>query len=152
MNYWNMQLHPNDMNWNKEEELLRKYGLIVLGDWDEAASQQPYFEKEMSIGDYVMIKHGGTIIALVKVIGNYHVDENTNDLLWSQKRRRVVVLDWYNDAYNYSVTPRKTLERCVIPNTGMYKSINDWVIKSEKVKRSIGFRNYLYLCIEIMNA
>ena len=131
MNYWNMQLHPNDMNWNKEKELLRKYSLIGLGDWDEEASQQPNFEKEMCVGDYVMIKHGGTIIALVKVIGDYHVDEDTNDLLWFQKRRKVVVLDRYNDTYNYSVTPRKTLERCVNPNTDMYKSINDWVIKSE---------------------
>lgn len=93
MNYWNMQLHPNDMNWKREEELLRKYSLIGLGDWDEAANQQPCFEKEMSIGDYVMIKHGGTIIALVKVVGDYYVDENTNDLLWFQKRRKVVVLD-----------------------------------------------------------
>ena len=128
MNYWNMQLHPNDLGWTKERELLEKYHLIGLGDWEEAAKQQPDFEKTMAIGDYVLIKHGGNIIALTKVIGNYFYDENTNDLRWFQRCRKVEILDWYKNEYNYTVTSRKTLERYSNTNTEMYQSIKKWIL------------------------
>ncbi len=132
MNYWNMQLHPNDLTWNREVELLKKHSVIGLGDWDEAAKQQPNFENVMQIGDYVMIKHGGSLVALVQVESDYYKkDEDVDDLLWFQKRRKVKVLDWYNDQYNYSVTSRKTLEKCINPSTGTYKSIMNWIYRIE---------------------
>ena len=133
MNYWNMQLHPNDLNWNREVELLKKHSVIGLGDWDEAAKQQPNFENVMQIGDYVMIKHGGSLVALVQVESDYYKkdEEDVDDLLWFQKRRKVKVLDWYNDQYNYSVTSRKTLEKCINPSTGTYKSIMNWIYRIE---------------------
>ena len=71
MNYWTMQLHPNDLGWNREKELLQNHSVIGLGDWEESANQQPSFQNEMQKGDYVLIKHGGNIIALTKVIGDY---------------------------------------------------------------------------------
>lgn len=117
------------MGWSREKELLQKYALIGLGDWDEAASQQPSFQNEMQKGDYVLIKHGGTIIALTKVIGDYFYDDNINDLVWFQRRRKVQVLDWYDEDYNFSVSSRKTLEHCVNPNTDQYKSIVSWIKK-----------------------
>ncbi len=133
MNYWNMQLHPNDLNWNREVELLKKHSVIGLGDWDEAAKQQPNFENVMQIGDYVMIKHGGSLVALVQVESDYYKkdEDDVDDLLWFQKRRKVKVLDWYNDQYNYSVTSRKTLEKCINPSTGTYKSIMNWIYRIE---------------------
>jgi 5-methylcytosine-specific restriction endonuclease McrBC GTP-binding regulatory subunit McrB len=127
-----MQLHPNDLTWNREVELLKKHSVIGLGDWDEAAKQQPNFENVMQIGDYVMIKHGGSLVALVQVESDYYKkDEDVDDLLWFQKRRKVKVLDWYNDQYNYSVTSRKTLEKCINPSTGTYKSIMNWIYRIE---------------------
>jgi len=81
MQYWNMQLHPNDKSWNREKELLEKYSFIGLGNWQEAANQQYAFENQMQKGDYVLIKRGGEIIALTKVVGDYQYDECTNDLL-----------------------------------------------------------------------
>lgn len=147
MNYWNMQLHPNDLNWNREVELLKKHGVIGLGDWDEAAKQQPNFETAMQIGDYVMIKHGGSIVALVQVESDYYKkdEEDVDDLLWFQKRRKVKILDWYNDQYNYSVTSRKTLEKCINPSTGTYKSIVNWIHRIEK-------RNNMNKIIKLLEA
>ena len=127
MNYWNIQLHPNDLGWSREKELLEKHGVIGLGDWEEAAQQQPNFENTMQKGDIVLVKHGATIIALVEVIGDYEYNTQTDDLLWFERRRRVKVLDWYNEMYGYFVSSRKTLERSVNPNTNTYISIKQWI-------------------------
>lgn len=93
MNYWNIQLHPNDMGWSREKELLIKHGVIGLGDWEEAAKQQPNFENTMQKGDIVLVKHGATIIALVEVTGDYEYSTQTDELLWFERRRKVKVLD-----------------------------------------------------------
>lgn len=128
MNYWNMQLHPNDLGWTKEKELLEKHHLIGLGDWEEAAGQQPNFENTMAIGDYVLIKHGGDIIALTRIIGNYFYDENTDDLRWFQRCRQVEVLDWYKKEYDFKVSSRKALERYnENNNTEQLQSIKKWI-------------------------
>lgn len=132
MNYWNMQLHPNDPNWHREEELLKKHGVIGLGVWEEESNQQSSFQNVMQVGDYVVIKHGGTIIALTQVIGDYYYDENTDDLLWFERRRKVKVLDMYDDSYNYSVPARRTLERYASPEKDGYKSVVDWINKLKK--------------------
>ena len=143
MNYWNIQLHPNDLRWNKERELLEKHGMIGLGDWDEAARQQPDFENAMAIGDVVLVKHGGSIIALVEVIGNYEYQEHTDDLLWFQRRRKVKVLDWYKETYGYSVSPRKTLERSVGTDTSTYQSIIHWIQRINNKKQMESYINLL---------
>lgn len=127
MNYWNIQLHPNDLEWNREKELLEKYSVIGLGDWEEATKQQPDFENAMQIGDIVLVKHGATIIALVEVVGAYEYSNTTDDLLWFERRRKVKVLDWYNETYGYNVASRKTLEKCINPQTGTYTSIKQWI-------------------------
>ena len=127
MNYWSMQLHPGDSGWNREKELLEKHSVIGLGDWEEAAKQQLYFENTMQKGDIVIVKHGRTIIALVEVTGDYEYNDKTDDLLWFQRRRSVRVLDWYDVKYGYSVAERKTLERCSNHNTSTYQSIIQWL-------------------------
>ena len=130
MNYWNMQLHPDDLNWNREKELLKTHHLIGLGDWDELSGQQNAFETEMEKGDYVLIKRGGEIIALTKVVGDYQYESQTDDLLWFERRREVEIIDWYKSEYAYTVTPRKTLERYKSEDTQMYKDMDNWVKKS----------------------
>ena len=130
MNYWNMQLHPDDLNWNREKELLKTHHLIGLGDWDELSGQQNAFETEMEKGDYVLIKRGGEIIALTKVVGDYQYESQTDDLLWFERRRKVEIIDWYKSEYAYTVTPRKTLERYKSEDTQMYKDMDNWVKKS----------------------
>ena len=123
MNYWNIQLHPNDLGWRREKELLEKHGVIGLGDCEEAAQ----FENTMQKGDIILVKRGATIIALVEVIGDYEYNTQTDDLLWFERRRRIKVLDWYNDEYGYTVSSRKTLEKSVNSSTNTYISIKQWI-------------------------
>lgn len=145
MNYWNIQLHPNDMGWSREKELLIKHGVIGLGDWEEAAKQQPNFENTMQKGDIVLVKHGATIIALVEVTGDYEYSTQTDELLWFERRRKVKVLDWYNDTYDYRVSSRKTLERCVNPDTDTYISIKQWI-------QRINNKKNMETCINLLKA
>ena len=148
MNYWNIQLHPNDLRWNKEKELLEKHSVIGLGDWEEAAKQQPGFEKTMQIGDIVLVKHGASIIALVEVTGDYEYSNQTDNLLWFERRRKVKVLDWYNEKYGYCVSPRKTLERCAKPNTNTFISIKQWI---QRINNNKNMETYINLLIANYN-
>ncbi len=139
MNYWNMQLHPNDMNWGREKELLENHKLIGLGDWEEETNQQEQFESTMSEGDIVLIRRGQSIIALVKVIGKYVYSNEPEELIWFERRRKVEILDWYKDEYELNVSARKTLEKCASKDTDTYKSILKWIeiIKGEHMKEEI---------------
>ena len=143
MNYWNIQLHPNNLGWNRERELLEKHGVIGLGDWDEAAQQQPNFENAMQKGDVVLVKHGATIIALVEVIGDYEYNTQTDDLLWFERRRRVKVLDWYDETYGYIVSSRKTLEKSINSSTNTYTSIKKWIQRINNKKNMETITNLL---------
>jgi len=69
MTYWHMQLHPDNKDWEKEKELLKKEGLIGCGLSDD--SQLNLFKSKLKIDDIVLIKRGNISIALVKVIGNF---------------------------------------------------------------------------------
>lgn len=124
MNYWHMQLHPNDLNWSKEKEVLEKYHIIGLGDWEEQISQQDDFEKKMKIGDIVAIKRGSQFIALTKVTGDYQYTDEVGDLDWFQRRRKVDILDWYKNDYNFYVSPRGTLTRCNTNNSDAQSNIS----------------------------
>lgn len=123
-----MQLHPNDLNWSKEKEVLEKYNLIGLGDWEEQISQQDDFENKMKVGDIVAIKKGSQFIALTKVIGEYEYTDEVGDLDWFQRRRKVEILDWYKNEYNFYVSPRGTLTRCNTNNSDAQSniSITNW--------------------------
>lgn len=123
-----MQLHPNDLNWSKEKEVLEKYNLIGLGDWEEQISQQDDFENKMKVGDIVAIKRGSQFIALTKVIGEYEYTDEVGDLDWFQRRRKVEILDWYKYEYNFYVSPRGTLTRCNTNNSDAQSniSITNW--------------------------
>lgn len=139
MNFWHMQLHPDDINWRKEEKLLRETGYIGLGDWDERISQQESFEQIMLIGDIVAIKRGGTLIALTKVTSDYEYTDQVSDLDWFVRRRKVEILDWYQDSYDYYVFPRGTLTRCDMNNSDAVtnKTIKGWykkIMSERKIK------------------
>lgn len=152
MNFWHMQLHPDDINWKKEERLLRETGYIGLGDWDEQISQQESFEKRMLIGDIVAIKRGGSLIALTKVTSDYEYTDQVSDLDWFVRRRKVEVLDWYQDKYDYYVFPRGTLTRCDMNNTDAVtnKTIEGWykkIMSEQKIKEASELLKYKHQII-----
>jgi predicted ATP-binding protein involved in virulence len=128
MAYWHMQLHPNDLEWRREEELLKKLSLIGLGDWKKGISQIKQFKKDMKIGDIALIRRGETPIALVEVVGDIedNLDDDGNNLDWFRYRRKVRVLDWATDKKGRFPQLRGTLQRLVNKNTLSYKYIEDW--------------------------
>lgn len=152
MNFWHMQLHPDDINWKKEEKLLKETGYIGLGDWDEQISQQESFEKRMLIGDIVAIKRGGSLIALTKVTSDYEYTDQVSDLDWFVRRRKVEVLDWYQNKYDYYVFPRGTLTRCDMNNSDAVtnKTIKGWykkIMSEQKIKEASELLKYKHQII-----
>lgn len=127
MNFWHMQLHPSDITWGREKNLLIERGVIGLGDWkEEKANQQVDFEKQMKIGDIVAVKRGGNLIALTRVIGDYEYIKDDEDFEWCKRRRKIEILDWYDKSYGFYVAANKTLTRCVDENTATTISIKKW--------------------------
>jgi hypothetical protein len=73
MNFWHMQLHPNNRNEvNRDEvvKILTEKKIIGLGaEWANDRGQPKKFSNEIQIGDIVLIRSDGPL-ALVKIIGN----------------------------------------------------------------------------------
>jgi hypothetical protein len=67
MNFWHMQLHPDNSSLGYENKILSETGLIGIGIWDdldEDKVQEHKFREQMKIGDIVAIKRGEALIAL----------------------------------------------------------------------------------------
>ncbi|WP_312324863.1 McrB family protein [Acinetobacter schindleri] len=136
-----MQLHPSDLTWGREKNLLIERGVIGLGDWkEEKANQQVAFEKQMKKGDIVAVKRGGNFIALTRVTGDYEYIEDDEDFEWCKRRRKIEILDWYDRSYAFYVAPNKTLTRCADENTATTISIKKWykqVIDNQKKVKTL---------------
>ena len=152
MNFWHMQLHPSDITWRREKNLLIERGVIGLGDWEEEkANQQIAFEKQMKIGDIVAVKRGGNLIALTRVIGDYEYINDDEDFEWCKRRRKIEILDWYDKSYTFYVAANKTLTRCADENTPTTISIKKWykqVIENQnkvKILELIKFKHQIIL-------
>jgi len=134
MAYWHMQLHPNELNWRREEELLEKLSLIGLGLASE--SQTNSFIKRLKPQDIILIKRGSQPIALVEVKGEVE-DNFKNDLSaldWFRYRRKVKILDIYNKTKldsadkpsNNFPSPRGTLTISKDEKSPTYQYILNW--------------------------
>jgi len=145
MNYWHMQLHPNNLNWGREKELLKELSLIGIGDeWDGGNNQINNFIKDMGIGDIVLIRKGSLPIALVQVDGDV-IDNYENDftkLDWFRYRRKIKVLDFADSEKKKFPQSRGTLERLKNKNTKSYKFIQKWhqKISPSYYKKQIGLK------------
>ena len=134
MAYWHMQLHPNDLKWNREEELLEQLSLIGLGL--SSKSQTENFIKRVKPKDIILIKQGSKPIALVEIEGeledNFENDETALD--WFRYRRKVKVLDIFNKSkldssdkpMNKFPSPRGTLTISNDKKSPTYKYILNW--------------------------
>lgn len=129
MTYWHMQLHPDAQNWGKEKEVLEKLSIIGLGG-DEDSLKVVQFQREMRIGDVVLVKRGGNPIALVEITGDCEYDEDKVDwdFDWFYYRRTVKVLafaDNYENLGSFPL-PRGTLKKSINSDTDTYKYIQKW--------------------------
>jgi len=134
MAYWHMQLHPNDLKWRREEELLEKLSLIGMGLASE--NQTKDFIKKVNPKDIILIKRGSKPIALVEVDGDLE-DNYENDLTaldWFRYRKKVKVLDIFNKSKldiadklkNDFPSPRGTLNLAKGEKTPTYQYILNW--------------------------
>ena len=95
MNYWHMQLHPDDagnFEPTKIRSILKKKGVIGLG---KGAKGDHQFINEMREGDIVLVRDGATPISLVRVEGpHYQVEIKDTDpsLDWFDHRRKIKIL------------------------------------------------------------
>ncbi len=139
--YWSIQLHPRELGWAREKELLNKYNLIGVGDGID--SKQLNLLKKMKIGDIVLVRRGKTPIALVKVIGE--IEDRDEDIFenvdWFRYSRKIKILSY---AENRDVFPynRGTLQKFVNKEVKSYKYIEAWCreINSTFLKKQIGLK------------
>ena len=125
--YWHIQLHPNDINWKREKELLETTSLIGLGALKDENIQIQQFINVMRIGDIVLVKRGSEPIALVRVIGKNEIEKNDMEKLdWFKYRREVEVLDYANVEMPPFPQPRGTLRKATNRDTLSYKYIDEW--------------------------
>lgn len=129
MNYWHMQLHPDNsqhFNTARVKRILEEKSLIGLGDEDKIWDTD--FINRMKVGDIVVVKNGGEPIALVEVVGDYYRDDEVNlELDWFNHRRKVKILDFYKKDYNFVIPqPRGTLSICDNLNTDTSRIIINW--------------------------
>ncbi len=138
MNFWHMQLHPDNrykFDGEKIRRILTEKKVIGLGDYwenknNETVSDPNHFAKNMDIGDVVMIRSGKDPIALTEVIGDSFVtDEVDEDFDWFPLRRIIRILDFYDCAVHkkilddclnkykrYSIQTQRTLTKCTNEN------------------------------------
>lgn len=126
-NYWYMQLHPNNPEWNKEKELLEKFSTIGLNKNLNDKAALDYFEKKMEKGDIVMICLESKPIALVEILDDKCFEINSNDdLLWFNLGRKVRVLTYWSKEYFTFSNIRGTLKKITNEATPTYIFINNW--------------------------
>jgi hypothetical protein len=142
--YWHMQMHPNDIEFAKDKvhSILEHHKIIGLGDWIEDKGQIKQFCDEVKVNDVVAIKNGGTLIALVQIVGGaYESHDDSEDLGWIEFRRPIRVLDWAIEE-KLLPQPRGTLNICADGNALTTKIIKEWhecVMKSFQKRKINNF-------------
>lgn len=125
--YWHMQMHPDDQSFSKNiYSILEHKKIIGLGDWPEGQSEIDAFKNRVKVNDIVALKNGSKLIALVQVIGgSYEVRDDDSETNWIVYRRPIRVLDW-EVGERILKQPRKTLVICADNNAETTKTIKEW--------------------------
>ena len=88
MQYWHMQMHPDDKTFAIERvhAILENNKIIGVGQWSAGQGTIDDFNNRMQVNDIVAIKTGKQLIALVQVIGGAYTvanDETGRSLILS---------------------------------------------------------------------
>ena len=104
MNYWHIQLHPNERLSNNDILFILKRKVIGMGvSWqnnEKDAEAPKVFQNQVNIGDVVLVRNGKTPIALVEISSDayiYNKEKNGDDGVWFNLRRHINILDYYAD-------------------------------------------------------
>lgn len=98
-------MHPDDrLSVDTVKSILTEKHVIGMGEaWEDKkgnpVKDPEYFKKDMHVGDIVMIRDGSTPIALVKVVGQAYIENNTTEGFdWFKLRRKIEVLGFYEES------------------------------------------------------
>ena len=125
MNFWHMQLHPDEQlkaieyaKWGLEKEVIGFDLNKILtpedlykkpfNEWskddinrfkEKNKEQAQTFENFIKIkkGDIVLVRGGETPVALTRVESDYIFEKNTDDRVWFRHRYNVKILGWYDE-------------------------------------------------------
>ena len=143
MNYWHMQLEPDEkLGIDKIKEILNK-NLIGMGVWEEKKDgnpQQTSFQKRMNIGDIVLIKSGKTVIGLVRVTSNYFETEPNREDVWFERRRGIEILEILDKTKYDFPQSMGTLNIASDAESDTYIYIDNWY-KRVKQKNKLNIMN-----------
>lgn len=103
MNFWHMQLHPDDRKEVNRDEVLKiitDKKIIGLGkEWDNDQGQPYKFSNEMKIGDIVLVRSDGPL-ALVKVTGVCNDNEDKD--VWFELKRNIKIISTEGNKFKNS--------------------------------------------------
>ena len=154
MNFWHMQLHPNDpisFDVERIKKQLKEKPFIGFGidpnEQEKGKALVTQFKDKMQNGDIVVIKTGETPIALVRVTGEYFVCKDVNpELDWFPHRREIEILDFYKNHYGFTIDqPRGTLSICKDLKTATSQKIIGWhkkIMGYEEIDASLSLLNF----------
>lgn len=95
-NFWHMQLHPDNRDWDLKEidNILLNHSVIGMGkEWDGDGGEPERFMNNVNIGDIVVIRHWGAPRYLVEVIGECKTNEDIDQInVWFELYRKVKIL------------------------------------------------------------
>ena len=108
MNFWHMQLHPNDRQTFTNDlvkRIIQEKKVIGLGEaWKDKNGNDVDFPRQfsenMKIGDIVLVRHTINPIALVEVASDAwcaNDDEIDEELDWFQLRRNIKILGFFSE-------------------------------------------------------
>lgn len=107
MNFWHIQLHPNDRDFFNEaliRRILAEKAVIGLGYNDDGEIWDLAFKDGVKKGDIVVVRSGQKPIALTRVTSDCYLEENYDKSFdWFPFRRNVEVLQYYDKSMNFVI-------------------------------------------------
>ncbi|NPE29028.1 hypothetical protein HNV12_13900 [Methanococcoides sp. SA1] len=147
MNYWHIQLHPNDKGSFSDQDIIdileegvigidieqsmtvnfdksfRSWKDSEINDYSDLFAKKKNkhkshwdktilnFRDEIQIDDIVLVRNGGTPIALVKIVSDYFFSNNNHNVVWFRHRRNIQVLSYYIDYVKNTPENKFTTQR-----------------------------------------
>jgi len=143
MNYWHMQLHPDDKSeWNSSD-----IRTIVSRRLIGCSGSPVTMFQTIRIGDYVLVRHGGEVIALTRVVSNPEVTplELKDEYIWFDNYCTVDILETYENEHIYGkgwFIPKTLMP---IDNDIAYDYVINLLDKIKLKMREKTFKDNLYL-------
>lgn len=131
MNFWHIQLDQGEDKLSSKEfkKIVEDIAVIGMGDqWDNDGGAPKRFEKEVSVGDIFVIRHGGAPRYLVEVIGDCKKNENADEIdVWFPLYREIRIINdegpFYKEEYKNKTGKNWTMG---LFSATTFQTANNW--------------------------